>query len=70
MIQGKSHHAESRAKTRKASAAQNRIQGKTTTALRQQRLVHPAGDHLALRVADERFGRMGLGQYLGREIQT
>jgi hypothetical protein len=30
MIQGKSHHAESRAKTRKASAAQNRIQGKTT----------------------------------------
>ena len=32
MIQGKSHHAESRAKTRKASAAQNRIQGKTTAA--------------------------------------
>ena len=30
MIQGKSHHAESRAKTRKASAAPNRIQGKTT----------------------------------------
>lgn len=30
MIQGKSHHAKSRAKTRKASAAQNRIQGKTT----------------------------------------
>lgn len=30
MIQGKSHHAESRAKTRKSSAAQNRIQGKTT----------------------------------------
>jgi hypothetical protein len=30
MIQGKSHHAESRAETRKASAAQNRIQGKTT----------------------------------------
>jgi hypothetical protein len=33
MIQGKSHHAESRAKTRKASAAQNRIQGKTTAGL-------------------------------------
>lgn len=31
MIQGKSHHAESRAKTRKSSAAQIRIQGKTTT---------------------------------------
>jgi cellulose biosynthesis protein BcsQ len=30
MIQGKSHHAESCAKTRKSSAAQNRIQGKTT----------------------------------------
>ena len=32
MIQGKSHHAESCAKTRKSSVAQNRIQGKTTTA--------------------------------------
>ena len=35
MIQGKSHHAESRAKTRKASAAQNRIQGKTTAGVRE-----------------------------------
>jgi len=32
MIQWKSHHAESCAKTRKSSAAQNRIQGKTTNA--------------------------------------
>ncbi len=32
MIQGQSHHGESCAKTRKSSAAQNRIQGKTTNA--------------------------------------
>src|SRR5216684_8648220 len=37
MIQGKSHHAESCAKTRKSSVAQNRIQGKTTADQRRQR---------------------------------
>lgn len=50
MIQGKSHHAESRAKTRKASAAQNRIQGKTTsTAVDNRRSFAPSVTAAALR---------------------